>query len=63
LLQAANFVEMVQTRQRITISAPEEIAYINGFIDKAKLLESTKAYGKSPYGEHLKAVAEGKARY
>lgn len=63
LLQAANFVEMVQTRQGITISAPEEIAYINGFIDKAKLLESAKAYGKSPYGEHLKAVAEEKVKY
>lgn len=63
LLQAANFVEMVQTRQGITISAPEEIAYINGFIDKERLLESAKAYGKSPYGEHLKAVAEGKVKY
>ena len=63
LLQAANFVEMVQTRQGITISAPEEIAYINGFIDKEKLQESAKAYGKSPYGEHLKAVAEGKVKY
>lgn len=63
LLQAADFVEMVQTRQGITISAPEEIAYINGFIDKNKLMESAKAYGKSPYGEHLKAVAEGKVKY
>ena len=63
LLQAAEFVEMIQSRQGITISAPEEIAYINGFIDKGKLMESAKAYGKSPYGEHLKAVAEGKVRY
>lgn len=63
LLQAAEFVEMIQSRQGITISAPEEIAYINGFIDKDKLMESAKAYGKSPYGEHLKAVAEGKVRY
>ena len=63
LLQAANFVEMIQSRQGITISAPEEIAYINGFIGKKKLLESAKAYGKSPYGEHLKAVAEGKVKY
>ena len=54
---------MIQSRQGITISAPEEIAYINGFIDKNKLMESAKAYGKSPYGEHLKAVAEGKLRY
>ena len=63
LLQAANFVEMIQSRQGITISAPEEIAYINGFIGKEKLLESAKAYGKSPYGEHLKAVVEGKVKY
>ena len=63
LLGAANFVEMIQNRQGITISAPEEIAYINGFIGKEKLLESAKAYGKSPYGMHLKAVAEGKVMY
>ena len=63
LLQAANFVETIETRQGITISAPEEIAYINGWIDKNKLLESASAYGKSPYGLHLKAVAEGKLRY
>ena len=63
LLQAANFVEMIQSRQGITISAPEEIAFINGFIGHEKLLESAKAYGKSPYGEHLKAVAEGKVKY
>ena len=63
LLAAANFVEMIQTRQGITISAPEEIAYINGFIDKEKLRESSILYGKSPYGEHLKSVAEGKVRY
>jgi len=63
LLQAANFVEMIQSRQGITISAPEEIAFINGFIDREQLLRSAAAYGKSPYGEHLKAVAEGRLRY
>ena len=63
LLQAANFVETVQSRQGIVISAPEEIAYINGFIDKDKLNESASRYGKSPYGAHLKAVAEGKIKY
>ncbi len=63
LLDAAEFIKMIQSRQGITISAPEEIAYINGFIDKDKLRESAKLYGKSPYGEHLKAVAEGKVRY
>lgn len=63
LLQAANFVETIQTRQGIVISAPEEIAYINGFVGKAELMEAAKAYGKSPYGDHLKAVAEDKVRY
>lgn len=63
LLQAANFVETIQTRQGVVISAPEEIAFINGFIDRDKLMEAAISYGKSPYGEHLKAVAQGKVRY
>ena len=63
LLQAANFVEMIQSRQGVTISAPGEVAFVIGFIDREKLLESAAAYGKSPYGEHLKAVAEGRLRY
>ena len=63
LLDAANFVETIEKRQGVTISAPEEIAYINKWIDKEMLLESAAAYGKSPYGNHLKAVADGKVRY
>ena len=63
LLEAATFVEMIQSRQGITISAPEEIGYINGWIDREGLMKSAAAYGKSPYGEHLKAVAEGRIRY
>lgn len=63
LLQAANFVETVQSRQGIVISAPEEIAYINGYIDKEKLMKNALNYGKSPYGEHLNAVAEGRVMY
>lgn len=63
LLQAANFVEMIQSRQGIAISAPEEIAYINGFINTEQLLRSAALYGKSPYGEHLRAVAEGRVKY
>ena len=63
LLEAAEFVQTLSTRQGIMISAPEEIAYVNKWIDKEKLLESAKAYGKSPYGEHLKAVVEGRVRY
>ena len=56
-------METIQSRQGIVISAPEEIAYINGFIGKERLMESAKAYGKRPYGEYLKAVAERKVRY
>ena len=63
LVEAAEFVQMIQKRQSIVISAPEEIAYINRWIDKEKLIESAEKYGKSPYGVHLKAVAEGKVRY
>ena len=63
LVDAADFVRMVEQRQGIKISAPEEIAYINHWITKEVLMESAKRYGKSPYGEHLKAVAEGKVRY
>ena len=63
LLEAAEFVQMLEKRQGITISAPEEIAYINQWIDKEQLLESAKVYGKSPYGAHLRAVAEGKVRH
>ena len=58
LMEAAVFVETVQNRQGVVVSAPEEIAYYAGWIDKAKLLESAALYGKSPYGEHLCRVAE-----
>ena len=50
-------------RQGIKISAPEEIAYKYGWITKEKLLESAARYGKSPYGQHLKNVADDKLQY
>lgn len=63
LVEASNYVKMVEERQGVSISAPEEIAYIHGWISKDKLLEAADHYGKSPYGQHLKAVAEDKLRY
>lgn len=60
LMEASTFVQTVQNRQGVVISAPEEIAYYEGWINKEQLLESAKMYGKSPYGEHLKVVADGK---
>ena len=63
LLTAADFVMMISKRQGIVISAPEEIAFINGWIDDEGLRKSAMKYGKSPYGAHLLAVAEGKLKY
>lgn len=63
LVDAADYVRMIEQRQGIKISAPEEIAFKNGWISKEKLIESADKYGKSPYGQHLKAVAEGKLKY
>lgn len=63
LVDASNFVKMTEERQGVSISAPEEIAYIHQWIDKDELLSAAKHYGKSPYGQHLKSVAEGKLRY
>ena len=58
LVEAADFVQMVEKRQNIKISAPEEIAYKYGWITKEELLESAEKYGKSPYGEHLRNVSK-----
>ena len=63
LIDAAEFVQMIEKRQGVKISAPEEIAYRNDWIDKDTLLKSARRYGKSPYGQHLKNVADGKLKY
>lgn len=63
LADASEFVRIIQSRQSIVISALEEIAYIKGWIDESKLNELARKYGKSPYGDHLKKVAEGKVQY
>lgn len=62
LLEAAEFVHMIEARQGIKISAPEEIAFRHGWINKEELLVSAEKYGKSPYGQHLRAVADRKVR-
>ena len=60
LMEAAIFVETVQSRQGVVISAPEEIAYYEKWIDREKLLAAAALYGGSPYGEHLRRVSEDK---
>lgn len=63
LVDAADFIRTIQQRQSIVISAPEEIAYINGWINREQLITSAETYGKSPYGAHLRNVAQGKILY
>ncbi len=63
LHEAAEFVRITETRQSIMISAPEEIAYIKGWISEEQLKKAADKYGKSLYGQHLKKVADGKYRY
>lgn len=63
LAEATEFVRVIENRQGIKISAVEEIAYKNKWIDKERLLASAHLYGKSAYGKHLKQVAEGKILY
>ena len=60
LMQAAEFVQTVQNRQGVVISAPEEIAFYEKWITKEELIKSARMYGKSPYGEHLMRVAENR---
>ena len=60
LFDAGDFVRMIETRQGVMISVPEEIAYRNSWISKEELVRISQKYGKSPYGEHLRAVAEGR---
>ncbi len=63
LSEASEFVRVIESREGIQISAPEEIAYRNGWITRERLEESAEVYGKSPYGQHLRNVARGKYRY
>lgn len=63
LFDASNFVKTVESRQGIMVSAVEEIAYLNGWIDRQTLMEAAERYGKSPYGQHLRSVADGKIMY
>ena len=63
LMEASSFVQTVQNRQGVVISAPEEIAYYEKWITREDLLKSARLYGKSPYGEHLKRVAEDRLVY
>lgn len=63
LVEATTFVQITEKRQGVKISAPEEIAFRKGWITKEQLMISAEKYGKSPYGIHLRNVADGTLRY
>lgn len=63
LVDATNFVRTVEEHQGIKIAAPEEIAYINGWIDKDQLWECGEKLSKTGYGQYLMKVANGDIRY
>lgn len=63
LVEATTFVQMIEKRQGVKISAPEEIAFRKGWISKEELIKSAEKYGKSPYGQHLRKVADGTLKY
>ncbi len=58
LIAAGQFVEILERRQGLKISSPEEIGYLNGFINRDQLIEAAKACGKSSYGQYLLALAD-----
>ena len=60
LLKAAHLVEVLQERQGLMISCPEEIAFNMGFLTREGLIEAANRMGKSPYGSYLHRVADGR---
>lgn len=63
LAEAGEYVKVIENRQGLKIACLEEISYKNGWIDRETLLKNAENYGKSPYGEHLKRVAQGNILY
>ncbi|MBR2321335.1 MAG: glucose-1-phosphate thymidylyltransferase RfbA [Clostridia bacterium] len=63
LIQASDYVHMVELSQGLKIACLEEVAYINGWIKREQLLEAAKKLSKNQYGEYLSRVAEDKIRY
>jgi glucose-1-phosphate thymidylyltransferase len=63
LVSATNFVKTVEEHQGIKIAAPEEIAFINGWIGKEELVESGEKFSKTGYGQYLLKVANGEIKY
>jgi glucose-1-phosphate thymidylyltransferase len=57
LLQASQFVQVIESRQGFKIACPEEIAFRQGFISVSQLISLAQPLRKSPYGEYLLKIA------
>lgn len=63
LAKASDFVKAIEENQGLQIAALEEIAYNNGWITRQALIEAAEKYSKTPYGKHLRSVAENRIRF
>ena len=63
LIEASNYIKILEDHQGLKVCCPEEIAYKNGWISKKKLIEQGELMKKNQYGQHLLNVANGKIKY
>lgn len=63
LIDAGEYIKVLEEHQGLKVCCPEEIAYINGWISKEQLIETGKLMEKNQYGQHLLNVANGKIKY
>ena len=63
LVEASDYIRILETHQGLQVCCPEEIAYKNGWIGRETLIEQGKLMEKNEYGKHLLNVAEGKIKY
>ena len=62
LVEASNFIQSVEKRNGVIISAPEEIAFLHKWIDSKALIQASEQYGKSAYGNYLKLAAKNRVK-
>jgi glucose-1-phosphate thymidylyltransferase len=58
LLEASNFVSVLEQRQGLKVACPEEVAWRMGFIDAAQLRRLADQYGRCGYGDYLRSLLE-----
>ena len=58
LMEAGEFVKVIQNRQGLVVSSPEEISWRNGWINDDDLIKLSENYGSSDYGSHIKSLLD-----